>query len=220
MSRHRDLALLGVVLGTVLLSGAVFAFPNGFIPEYHYEVERVTADDEASVYGWVPEDPEVRDCRGEDGSLTCRFERTVREEGTVIRDERVRYSYELVLFGNGEDRAAYYRVNGTELANGSFTHTLEPVEPREALSVASLDADNLHPDFQRLLDRGEIRSTSALPGWEAWWYSEYHLAESDGEYFRQVGYSHNWSYPTEQLIRALVGFVGLYVLVKSVLHLR
>lgn len=221
MSRPRDLALLGVVLGTVLLAGAVFAFPDGFYPEYHYQVERVTVDDEAFVYGWATRAPEVLDCDGADPSLTCTFERRVHDRGTVVRDEHVRGPYELVLFEDDSDTRTYYRATGTELANGSYAHELEPVGPREALSVASLDAERLHPDFRRLLDRGEVRSTTPLHGWEAWEVSDYYIVESDGRFYRQGGFAYYGSHrQTERLVRLLVGLIGLGVLAISLSRVR
>lgn len=221
MSRPRDFALLGIVLGTVLLTGAVFAFPNGFYPEFHYEVERVTMDDEVFVYGWATTAPEVQTCAEADATLTCTFERRVRDEGTVVRDEPVRDSYELVFFKNGTNSGTYYRATGTELANESFAHGLELIGPREALSVASLDADRLHPELQRLLNRGEVRSITPIQGWEAWEISDYHIVESDGRYYRQAGLAYDGTRrSTEQLARLLVGFIGLGVLAVSLNRTR
>ncbi|WP_435348521.1 hypothetical protein [Haloarchaeobius sp. HRN-SO-5] len=216
MLSQRDYALLGVVLGTVLLTGSVFAFPNGFYPEYQYEVERVTMDDEVFVYGWATHAPEVRTCDETDASLACTFERRVRDDGPVVSDEYVRGRYDLVFFRNDTTSGTYYLATATELANGSYAHELEQLGPREALSVASLDADRLHPEFRRLLVRGEARSTTPIPGWNEWEVSEYHIVEYDGRYYRQDGFTYDGTKRgIEGLVRSLVGVVGLGILVVS-----
>lgn len=217
MPSSRDYALLGVVLGTVLLSGAVFAFPDGFYPEYHYEVEQVTMDDEGTVYGWATTAPEVYVCHEAEPSLTCSFERRVRDHGPVVRDDPVRGQYELVFFRNGTNAGAYYRANGTQLANGSYAHELDRIGPLEALSVASREADRLPHELRRVLDRGDVWTTTSLPGWDAWELSDYHVVEYEGRYYRQGGASYYGTrHRVERLVRWLVGLTGLAVLAVSI----
>lgn len=215
LDRHA-LSLLGVVLGTALVTGALMGFSNGFYPEYEYEVEQVTMDDETFVYGWATQAPEVRACDDGDRTLVCTFERTVREDGPVVRDESVRGPYRLVLFENGSNGGTYYRVTGTELANGSYAHDLERIDAEEALSIASLDAQHLHSDFRRLLERGAVRSTTALHGWDAWEATDYHLVEHEGKFYRQGRFAYKGSRrQTEHLIRSMIGVVGFCLLAVS-----
>lgn len=213
---RKALSLLGLVVGTALMTAALVGFSNGFYPEYEYEVEQVTMDDEAFVYGWATLAPEVRSCGDGDRTLVCTFERTVREAGPVVRNESVRGLYRLVLFENGSNGGTYYRVTGTELANGSYAHDLERIETREALSIASMDARYLDSEFHRLLERGAVRSTTALHGWDAWEATDYHLVEHEGQFYRQGRFAYKgFRRQTERLVRAIVGVVGACLLAVS-----
>lgn len=217
MPSRRQLPLLGVILGTVLLTGAVLAVPSGFYPEYEYQVKQVTMDDEAFVYGWATRAPEVLTCNEGNTALACTFERRVRDQGTIIRNESVRGQYTLVYFEDETNTGTYYQVAGTKLSNGTYAHTLEPVGPREALSIASLDADRLHPELTQVLEYGEVKSTTSLQGWEVWEHSEYHIVEYDGRYYRQDESAYYGSRRhVELFVRFLVGAIGAGLLAVSV----
>lgn len=182
LRRHQSLLLLG--LGVLLVFAAAFAPMGTIAPTYRYEVVEVSPDSEGAAE--LTRTDQVLTCPHSDPP--CHVVSRVRANGSLVVDgvdaERTPgfgHRYRVVYFPKDGD---FYRPHYEHLDNGSERLRLEAISNRSAMELVALDATAFPREFQRLFERGTVRTSEPIAGWKYWAYRD-GLVEYEGRFYRQ-----------------------------------
>lgn len=208
----RQRALLTVGLGVVLVFAAVFAPIGALVPTYRYEVIEVSPDSKWA--GHIANSRKVLTCV--DSNAPCDVVSRVRDDGplfveagnhSAMRGLGTRYR---VVYYPAEGR--FYQPHHEEFENGSVRLSLERISNRTAMEFAALRAASFPREFQRLMERGTVRTSEPIAGWRFWSYRG-GLVQHDGRFYRQGQWAyHGPNRHLDELLRGLTGLAGIGLL--------
>lgn len=208
----RQRALLIVGLGAILVFAAAFAPMGTLVPTYRYEAVEVEPDSKWA--GHIARSDKVLTCV--DPDPPCHVAFRVREDGpTVVADANHSETrgfgarYRVIYF---REDGRFYQPHHEALDNGSVRLELEPISNRTAMEFAALDAASYPREFQRLFDRGTVRTSDPIAGWR-YWSHRGGLVQYEDRFYRRGSWAyHGPNRYLDELLRGLTAFVGIGLL--------
>lgn len=209
-SRQRALLIAG--LGATLVFAAAFAPMGAIVPTYRYEAVEVSPDSKWA--GHIANSRTVLTCV--DSAEGCDVASRVRDDGPLILEpgnhtamRGLGTRYRVVYY---PDEGRFYQSQHEELDNGSVRLRIEPISNRTAMELGALRASSFPREFQRLLERGTIRTSDPIAGWRFWSYHN-GIMQHEGRFYRQG----QWAYRgpnrnLDELLRGLTALAGIGLL--------